>query len=106
MTKEYVFYVMLDGPVYGIRDGSVHTDADPSEEAWIAHLDDMARDHVESYMDIDEWEEENGCEIELDSRAEAWDPERHPQRVNGVGHYAEILDNMKQDEKGRWYIEK
>lgn len=108
MTKEYVFYIHLDGPICGIAAGSVHTAENPSADSWHAHgcLSSMAYDHVSSYMDIEEYEEESGCEIELDARAEAWDNERHPQRINGLSFYAEILDNMQQDEEGRWYVEK
>lgn len=105
MAKEYVFYIMLDGPICGIAEGSVHTAENPNEDAWHGVLNEMAYDHVSSYMSIEEYEEESGCDIELDARAEAWDNERHPQCINGISFYSQILDNMKQDEKGRWYVE-
>lgn len=106
MTKYYLFYIELDGPICGIKDGRIELDTNPSVEAWDGVLDEMAHDHVTSYIDVDEYEEENGCEIETESKAEAYDPEVHDQEVNGLHTYKEILDNMKQDEEGRWYVEK
>ncbi|CAM0093447.1 hypothetical protein VPHD51_0150 [Vibrio phage D51] len=106
MTKHYLFYIELDGPICGIKEGSIELDTNSSVEAWDGVLDEMARDHVESYIDIDEYEEENGCEIEVEGKAEAWDNEVHPYQVSGLSTYTDILDNMKQDEEGRWYVEK
>lgn len=106
MTKHYLFYVELDGPICGIKLGSIELSTNPSVDAWDGVLDEMAHDHVSSYIDPEEYEEENGCEMEVHGRAEAYDPEDHGHEVNGLCTYKEILDNMEQDEEGRWYVEK
>tara|TARA_Y100001956_G_scaffold82945_1_gene107128 strand:- start:7003 stop:7323 length:321 start_codon:yes stop_codon:yes gene_type:complete len=106
MTKYYLFYIELDGPICGIKQGSIELDTNPSVDAWEGVLDEMAHDHVSSYIDVDEYEEENGCEIEVHGTAEAYKPEKHNCEINGLSAHKEILENMKQDEEGRWYVEK
>lgn len=112
MTKQYLYVVTVDGPQCGMRDHSLeafacvpgHENQDPGV---LDCIEQMAREHVENYIDVDEWEEENGTEMEYESSIKPYIPEKHRGYTKGRSasfHEGEGFPNIKQDEKG-FYVE-
>ena len=110
--RTYLYAVTLDGPIYGIQTHdmlALKTDnpKDTSSLMELAH--DMAYDHVTSYIDEEEYEEENGTELEVESVIEPYDPEEHVGWT--VGSYDSFHEScgfkgkVAQDENGYWYSE-
>lgn len=110
MKRKYLYVVMLDGDICGIQTHELHafiTDNPRSLDQFNDTIYELAREHVSSYIDEDEYEEEFGCEMEVYSSVELYNIKEHTGYIRGnfdTLHEAEGYNNIAQDENGYWFV--
>lgn len=110
MKRDYLFVVRMDGDMCGIETHELHVfdTYTPAKLNQFYHsIEEMAREHVSSYIDEDEYEEEHGTEMEVESEIFHYTPEQWGDWytcAEGLWHVKEGHRNIAQDENGFWYV--
>lgn len=110
MKRNYLYVVRMDGDLCGIEQHDLvifDTDTPAELSQFYGAAYDMARDHVSQYIDEDEYEEETGTEMEVESEVFHYTPAEWGDWYtvkDGQWHNREGYDNIAQDENGYWYV--
>lgn len=110
MKRNYLYVVRMDGDICGIEQHDLvifETDTPAELTQFYTASYEMARDHVSQYIDEDEYEEETGMEMEVESEIFHYTPEQWGDWytcIQGQWHDREGYHNIAQDENGYWYV--
>lgn len=112
MKRDYLFVVRMDGDMCGIEAHELHafeTDNPKDLTQFYSIIEQMAREHVSMYIDEDEYEEEHGTEMEVESEIFHYDLDQWGTWFTcsigmGMWHNREGFHNIAQDENGFWYV--
>lgn len=108
--RNYLYVIRMDGDMCGIREYELVAleTAEPGELSQFdrtAH--EMAMDHVCQFIDQDQYEEETGTEMEVDSEVFLYTPEKWGDFYSQQEPWHEREGyNAIQDENGYWYTTK
>lgn len=111
MKRNYLYVVRMDGDICGIEQHDLvvfDTDEPAQLSQFYQCIEGMARDHVSMYLDEDEYEEETGMEMEVESEIFHYTPEQWGDWytcAEDQWHNREGYHNIAQDENGYWYVE-